>query len=329
MWGLDDRGPDRRMQRAGMHGDRVEGMSALCDLASGARARSSPVDALEKAERGAGAEVEEDDGWWTIKHTLSLRVHDADLLRSLQDYHKRVSQYIKAPIPAMKKKLEEFLKICTYVSGQYDEDGGFEDLEKELKKCEESYSDKSSPKNRVFYMALPPSVFTVVAANFKKHNYSEGGINRIIVEKPFGKDLESSREMQVGLKKEWKEEEVRQLSPASLRCVQGLLLLARHALAQLSWRADDLASCRRRSSASTTTSARRWSRTCSSCASPTSCSTRRSTRTSSRTSRSRSRSRSAPRGAAATLTSSASSATLCRTVRPPPSSLALARAAAE
>ncbi|GAA5915066.1 hypothetical protein JCM3775_004892 [Rhodotorula graminis] len=125
-----------------------------------------------------------------------------------EDYHKRVSQYIKAPIPAMKKKLEEFLKICTYVSGQYDEDGGFEDLEKELKKCEESYSDKDAPKNRVFYMALPPSVFTVVAANFKKHNYSEGGINRIIVEKPFGKDLESSREMQVGLKKEWKEEEI-------------------------------------------------------------------------------------------------------------------------
>lgn len=109
----------------------------------------------------------------------------------------------------MKKKLDEFLEACSYISGQYDEDGGFQDLEKELKKCEETYSDKNAPKNRVFYMALPPSVFTVVAAHFKKNNYSEGGINRIIVEKPFGKDLESSREMQEGLKKEWKEEEVR------------------------------------------------------------------------------------------------------------------------
>ncbi|BGO93433.1 hypothetical protein NBRC10512_005330 [Rhodotorula toruloides] len=125
-----------------------------------------------------------------------------------EEYHKRVTQYIKAPIPAMKKKLEEFLERCSYVSGQYDKDDGFEELEKELKKCEETYEDKKAPKNRVFYMALPPSVFTVVAANFKKHNYSEGGINRIIVEKPFGKDLESSREMQVDLKKEWKEEEI-------------------------------------------------------------------------------------------------------------------------
>ncbi|GAA5825463.1 hypothetical protein JCM11251_006998 [Rhodosporidiobolus azoricus] len=125
-----------------------------------------------------------------------------------EEYHKRVAQYIKTPIPALKKKLEEFLEVCTYVSGQYDQDEGFQDLEKEIKKCEESYKDQEAPKNRVFYMALPPSVFTVVAANFRKHNYSEGAVNRIIVEKPFGKDLESSREMQVGLKKEWKEEEI-------------------------------------------------------------------------------------------------------------------------
>ncbi|GJN92921.1 hypothetical protein Rhopal_005964-T1 [Rhodotorula paludigena] len=127
---------------------------------------------------------------------------------SHEDFQSKVTKYIKTPIPAMKQKLEEFLKACSYVSGQYDQDEGFELLEKEIKKAEETYSDKNAPKNRVFYMALPPSVFTVVAANFKKHNYSEGGINRIIVEKPFGKDLDSSREMQIGLKKEWKEEEI-------------------------------------------------------------------------------------------------------------------------
>ncbi|POY69981.1 putative Glucose-6-phosphate dehydrogenase (NADP(+)) [Rhodotorula taiwanensis] len=126
----------------------------------------------------------------------------------LQDFHSRVSQYIKTPIPALKEKLKEFLERCTYISGQYDQDDGFVELEKELKRCEETFEDKKSPNNRVFYMALPPSVFTVVAANFKKHNYSKDGINRIIVEKPFGKDLESSREMQEGLKKEWKEEEI-------------------------------------------------------------------------------------------------------------------------
>lgn len=213
-----------------------------------------------------------------------------------------MAQYIKTPIPDMKKKLDEFLEACSYVSGQYDQDDGFEELEKELKKAEETYSDQNAPKNRVFYMALPPSVFTVVAAHFKKINYSEGGINRIIVEKPFGKDLESSREMQEGLKKEWKEDEVRAKN-LFLRLVLGQSEHCPDAFLALS-----------RSSVLTTTSERRWSKTCSCSDSPTSCSTRRSTRTSFRTFRSRSRSRSGPRDAADTLTSLVSSATSCKTV---------------
>jgi glucose-6-phosphate 1-dehydrogenase len=97
--------------------------------------------------------------------------------------------------------LDEFLKLSSYVDGQYDEDESFQKLEEALK--------KSGQKNRIFYMALPPSVFTTVATHLKKNNYSEGAINRIIVEKPFGKDLESSREMQKDLKAQFKEEEVR------------------------------------------------------------------------------------------------------------------------
>lgn len=57
-------------------------------------------------------------------------------------------------------------------------------------------------------MALPPSVFVDVARCVKRNCYSEKGVNRIIVEKPFGSDLESSREMQRELKKEFSEEEV-------------------------------------------------------------------------------------------------------------------------
>jgi hypothetical protein len=56
-------------------------------------------------------------------------------------------------------------------------------------------------------MALPPSVFIPVARGLKKNNYSTAGINRIVIEKPFGKDLDSSREMMRDLKAEWTEEE--------------------------------------------------------------------------------------------------------------------------
>jgi glucose-6-phosphate 1-dehydrogenase len=124
-----------------------------------------------------------------------------------QDFHKRISQYIKVPIPNMKSKLDSFLKLCTYVSGQYDQASDYQRLEQHISQIENSnYPDGS--KNRLFYMALPPSVFIDVAHGLRENCYSQKGINRIVVEKPFGKDLESAREMMGKLKGLWKEEEV-------------------------------------------------------------------------------------------------------------------------
>jgi len=125
-----------------------------------------------------------------------------------EEFHKRETKYLKKPQDDkgdFDKSVEEFKKISTYVAGQYDGDEGFQDL---LKHIEELEKERSGGKtNRMFYMALPPSVFTVVSKGLKKNCYSEKGINRIIIEKPFGKDLESCREMISSMKQEWKENE--------------------------------------------------------------------------------------------------------------------------
>ncbi|KAN0126979.1 glucose-6-P dehydrogenase [Russula decolorans] len=123
------------------------------------------------------------------------------------EFHKRVTQNIKNPDESqfVIDKIEEFKEISTYVSGGYEDDASFENLESHLREIESGY--KSKERNRIFYLALPPSVFVPVAGRVKKFNYSEGGINRIIVEKPFGKDLDSSRELLGSLKQYWSEEE--------------------------------------------------------------------------------------------------------------------------
>ena len=41
----------------------------------------------------------------------------------------------------------------------------------------------------------PPSIFIPVSERLKKNTYPTKGIARIIIEKPFGKDLPSSREV--------------------------------------------------------------------------------------------------------------------------------------
>jgi len=122
-----------------------------------------------------------------------------------EEFHKRVSQCIKAPIPAMKTKLEDYLAICSYVDGQYDQDTCFQKLEQVIKEKEKGF--KGSDRHRIFYMALPPSVFIDVATGLKKNNYSPNGFNRIVVEKPFGMDLPTSRQLMGSLKALWKEEE--------------------------------------------------------------------------------------------------------------------------
>lgn len=123
------------------------------------------------------------------------------------EYHKRATSYIKNPNedPDIVAKIEEFKKVSTYVSGSYDDGAAFDELEKHLVEIEKGY--KGDERNRVFYFALPPSVFIPVGKNLKEHNYLKGGTNRIIVEKPFGKDLDSSRELLGALKQHWTEDE--------------------------------------------------------------------------------------------------------------------------
>jgi glucose-6-phosphate 1-dehydrogenase len=94
-----------------------------------------------------------------------------------EEYLKRVKSHIKTPTKDMEEQLSTFCGFCTYVSGQYDKDESFQDLERELEKLEKGRKET----NRVFYMALPPSVFIPVSQHLKKNNYPKNGISRIIV----------------------------------------------------------------------------------------------------------------------------------------------------
>jgi glucose-6-phosphate 1-dehydrogenase len=101
--------------------------------------------------------------------------------------------------------VKKFQKISTYISGQYDEDSGYQELLKHIEELEGGR--QGSKANRMFYLALPPSVFTPVAKRIKKNVYSQNGINRIIIEKPFGKDFDSCRELLTSIKEDWSENE--------------------------------------------------------------------------------------------------------------------------
>lgn len=93
------------------------------------------------------------------------------------EYLKRVKSYIKTPTKETEEQLERFCEMCSYISGQYDKDESFHELEKHLAELEKG----QEKTNRVFYMALPPSVFIPVSEHLKRCCYPKSGIARIIV----------------------------------------------------------------------------------------------------------------------------------------------------
>lgn len=64
--------------------------------------------------------------------------------------------------PEEKEQYEAFWQLNEYVAGSYDQRRDFEMLNKEIAKKE-----KFAPANRLFYLALPPSVFEPVTTNLR------------------------------------------------------------------------------------------------------------------------------------------------------------------
>src|ERR671930_653815 len=71
----------------------------------------------------------------------------------------------------------------------------------------EELDEKQTGGNRVYYLAIPPSVFPVVVEALGKRR-STSGWTRLIVEKPFGHDLASACELTRVIREHFEEHEV-------------------------------------------------------------------------------------------------------------------------
>jgi glucose-6-phosphate 1-dehydrogenase len=92
------------------------------------------------------------------------------------------------------KVLDALLDRMRYVAGTFDDDSMYDRLEKAL----DEYDEEADIEfNRLFYLSTAPSFFPAIAEALGQHglNRNEGSEVRIIIEKPFGTDLESAREL--------------------------------------------------------------------------------------------------------------------------------------
>ncbi|XP_021745420.1 glucose-6-phosphate 1-dehydrogenase, chloroplastic-like isoform X1 [Chenopodium quinoa] len=101
------------------------------------------------------------------------------------------------------EKMEEFLKRCFYQSGQYDSTENFVELDKKLRQHE-----AGRIANRLFYLSIPPNIFIDAVRCASLSASSANGWTRVIVEKPFGRDSESSAALTSGLKQYLNEDQI-------------------------------------------------------------------------------------------------------------------------
>jgi glucose-6-phosphate 1-dehydrogenase len=103
---------------------------------------------------------------------------------SLERLHRRVTDSIKRSGGFDDKRaLHRLLSLFRYVNGDYKDPRTFTAIKKELGKA----------RRPAHYLAIPPALFETVIKGLGTANLAEHA--RVIVEKPFGRDLASAREL--------------------------------------------------------------------------------------------------------------------------------------
>ena len=91
---------------------------------------------------------------------------------------------------------ERLARRLTYVQGDYGEPATFEKVKRALRGC----------RAPVFYLEIPPSLFATVVHGLGDAGLVDGA--HVVIEKPFGHDLESARALQAELTEVLEEEQI-------------------------------------------------------------------------------------------------------------------------
>ena len=103
---------------------------------------------------------------------------------SMERLHKRVTDSIERSGGIDNKRaLQHLLSLLKYVSGDYKDPGTFTAIKKVLGKA----------RRPAHYLAIPPSLFETVIKGLAAAKLADNA--RVIVEKPFGRDLASAQEL--------------------------------------------------------------------------------------------------------------------------------------
>lgn len=109
------------------------------------------------------------------------------------------------------KDFSNFASHIIYIQGHFEPLGDYKRLGSTLSSIDEIEFKECS--NKLFYLAVPPKWYGLIATNLSNSGLTipcggKDGWTRVLIEKPFGKDIETSRKLNLLLGKLFKEEQI-------------------------------------------------------------------------------------------------------------------------
>jgi glucose-6-phosphate 1-dehydrogenase len=125
-------------------------------------------------------------------------------------FRKKMKEFIAREGKVDLDRWDDFGAKLFYHQIAYDSPESFQELADYLRKLDR---EQKTGANRIFYLAVPPLLYSVIAENIGKaglaaENTNGNGWVRIVVEKPFGRDLQTALELDRVLHKSFKEKQI-------------------------------------------------------------------------------------------------------------------------
>lgn len=126
---------------------------------------------------------------------------------SHEDYRAAIKESVKnfSRNDFEEDKWQDIEKRLFYKKFEFSDNEGYKDLNSFLNKLDEEYDTKG---NRIFYLAVAPEFFGLITEKFHSENMAENkdSWQRVVIEKPFGRNLESAIALNKQITKVFSEE---------------------------------------------------------------------------------------------------------------------------
>ena len=143
-----------------------------------------------------------------------------------KEQKENLKTFLKNQHPEL-KQLDQFLKRVYYLGFDSDEAAEYHLLKEKISSLREEWK---IPDHIIYYLATPPQKYGIIATALKENELNrgveEGGWRRIIVEKPFGSNLETAKALNSQLCSIFDEEDIYRIDHfLGKETVQNILVL--------------------------------------------------------------------------------------------------------